>query len=106
MDIWEYSIGIGGWISVLCMVALWYNGARAVHPVLLAFVPCIVMLCTYILLTVCKYILSMLLYVLAMMFHSHVIGILCGTFLTAIGALTISNTVHQARIHCDEPELD
>jgi len=93
MELFEYSVGIGGWITVACLAQfIMYRHELAFNPIFVAVMPCILILLTYLVVLILRCILYMILTVLYYMFRGEVIVMIMSCITAATLLFVITNT--------------
>jgi len=93
MELFEYSIGIGGWIAIACLIQFIVNRHElAFNPIFVTFMPCIFILLTYLVILILRFILHMIFTILYYMFRGEVIVMIMSCITTASLLFVITNT--------------
>jgi hypothetical protein len=93
MDIIEYAVGIGGWITVICLTVYALKGADfRIHPLIVLFSPCLSILFVYSILRLVQSIFYVFITLLYYMFKPEIITIIVGILASGAFLFTIVST--------------
>lgn len=93
MELFEYSVGIGGWIAVACLAQFIINRHElAFNPIFVAVMPCILILLTYLVILILRSIVYIIITVVYYMFRGEVIVTIMSCITTAALLFVITNT--------------